>query len=1429
MKHFIFSLLFLFCTNLNANNKYNLRFSQISTENGLSQNTARAILKDEKGFIWIGTLDGLNRYDGHRIITYKPHHGEANTLTDQRIADIHQDRNGYLWIKTYKNEYNCYDPQSNLFINYLPKDIDHTQSEYPNYYESTSGTSWLWSGRNGCIKVENQNGKLISKSILYKELEGEEKNCRFLFEDSSQNIWVGGNKGLFLINEDNISRVGDNSLIVTQVTECHGILYFLSNNGILKYNIQNKTHSYIPLPIDISNITKLNSTQLLLASESSGIFIFNTKTLNSFKPDWAKSAELTGDIHFIRDKNDNIWIYNNSGIVWYYNQEKKHIKRMVLIPADIMKTIDLERYNIFIDSNNLAWITTYGNGLFTYDTKTDELCNYKYSAKSNSLASNYLLDITEDQYSNIWIGSEYAGVIKVVKSNYNTHVVYPEKENAIGKNNNVRSVFNDSKNNIWVGTKNGSLYRYDQNLLKKELIQDEINPYVIIEDNYNNIWVGTKGQGLYILDRNNYSIKKHYFNSDSPHSLSHNNVFSILKDNKERMWIGTFGGGLNLVENNPGGVTFKRFFFNKGNLSYIRYIYQDTNGIIWLASSEGIILFNPDELIVNPDAYRSYKMNLNDKNSIACNDIKTIFEDSNGTIWIGSAGGGISEYIPKSDSQKEHFKSYTSQDGLAGDIVSGIMEDHNKNLWISTENGISKFERKKLSFITYKFSEKTYGNHFNENANTYCKSGNMIWGTLDGLLTFNPNLFVANQHVVPVSFTNLLIHDQLISAGKEESPIHESISYSKGIKLDYNQNTFTLEFASLDLEAPQKNKYRYKLKNYDTDWSSISNINSATYKNLPPGKYTFLVQGTNADGIWSESTTTLPITITPPVWLSWYAYLTYSFLIISIFYFVLKNIYKINQLKNNVKIEKELTNHKIRFFTNISHEFRTPLTLIRGAVENLNEQTNIPEQVAKQIKLLNKNADILTRLIDQLLEFRKIENNVLRLNLEETDIINFSKDIFDSFQDVADQKNINYSFIHQEESCTTFIDRKKVDKILYNLLSNAFKFTPKNGEIELHINNNLHTCLIEIKDNGIGIDNDKQHLLFSRFMQINFSSAGTGVGLSLVKEFVEVHRGKIWYENNLPKGSIFKLELPIDPEVYRGENFIYDSSPVNNSSNLISDKIIPPHLDTNDIELPLNLKTKYLDFKILIIDDNDDIRHFLHDEFIKYFDIELAENGKDGLEKALELNPYLIICDVMMPEMDGFEVTRRLKENFNTCHIPVVLLTAHSSQEHQLEGIQSGADAYIMKPFSLKYLSTRIFKLIEQREQLKKRFSNEHIFDGSLIASNEKDKQFINLVNDILDENISNSTFSVDTLVELTGLKRTVFYKKLKSITGQVPNELIKKKRMEKAAKLLLETQMTVSEIAYTVGFEDPFYFSKCFKAQYNCSPSKYGNKKDNN
>jgi signal transduction histidine kinase/AraC-like DNA-binding protein len=999
---------------------------------------------------------------------------------------------------------------------------------------------------------------------------------------------------------------------------------------------------------------------------------------------------------------------------------------------------------------------------------------------------------------------------------------------SIGKNNNVKTVYESSSNKIWVGTKNGSLYIYDESLSEGKNIYQDINPYCLLEDKQMRMWVGAKVNGLYVLNSADYSLIAHCMNDENDSSsLSGNAIFHIMQDNKGRIWLASFSNGVNLVEEHSGKISFRRFFNNDGNRSYIRHLYQDSKGLVWAGCSDGVIRFDPDELIKNPKAYKQYNFDLKEKNGLNSNDVMTTYEDSSGQIWIGSAGGGLNKYIEATADKPEHFVAYTVKDGLANDDISGILEDRNQNLWISSESGISRFDKASNSFITYNFPEINYGNHFNSNAAILSRNGNMLWGSLDGLVIFNPESFITETPPSPVTFTNFFLYNQEVSVNSEESPLEKAIPYSDKIELNYRQNTFTIEFASLTLKNPEKNKYTYRLLNYDRDWSPVSQANSATYKNLPPGSYTFMVRNSNSDGIWNDKTTRIEIIIHPPFWKSIWAYIFYCAAALLLFYTAMKLTNKYYSMNKAIEMEKQLTNYKLRFFTNISHEFRTPLTLIRGAIENLNEQTDVPERIKRHINMIGKNSSILTRLIDQLLEFRKLQNNVLRLDLEETDIVDFVKEIYMGFQELAQSKQIEYGFKAELDSFIMYIDRRKIDKVIYNLISNAFKFTPKEGKIDVAVGFNYpaQTCIISIKDNGIGIDKDKQHLLFSRFMQIHFSATGTGVGLSLVKEFIEVHKGKVWYEENTPRGSMFHVELSAAKDAYKGENFIQSSphpdiidTPKNDAKGMYPS-------ETKEVTLPAIDESALAGYRMLIIDDNDDIRNFLLDEFSKYFMVDSAENGRTGLEKAIDHNPDLIICDVMMPEMDGFEVTRRLKGEFQTCHIPIILLTAHSSLEHHLEGIQSGADTYIMKPFSLKFLVAKVFQLIEQREQLKKRFSSEFVMNGDLLANTDRDKDFYDQINAILDANIGDSNFSVDKFAELSNLKRTIFYKKVQGLTGLSPNELIKVRRLQKAVQLLRQEDLTVSEISFKCGFNDPFYFSKCFKTQYNCSPSKFVNK----
>lgn len=1414
----------LFCFVLHARD---IHFSQISSRNGLSQNTVRAIAEDKNGFIWAGTLDGLNRYDGYNIRSYQLRTGNQNTLNDHRIMHLYAARGGNLWVQTYQNEFSCYDPVSDSFVHV--KDDEGKLLTFGNFHESAAGDIWLWGENEGVIRLRREaDGGFEKKRYMQAD-----DACHFLLEDSSGKIWIGGKNGLKRIaGEDEAEDYYTYKYYFTQAREIEGMVYFSTmESELLIYDGKRNTFEEVTPAFNdaIVNFFRLSSQKLLVFFESEGVWIYDIQQ-GIFHPSVLNREEAfdAAGMRIVYDKKGGTWFYTKSGSVWYSNGEDGRMRKMDLMlnKEDAVARTDQNPFymeEVLVDSEGLYWMVTYGYGLFCYNPVDETLVNYTNQPDSNSLASNYLLSITEDRFGNIWVGSEYAGIIRVVKSPEYVYVIHPEKGSVIGKNNNVRSICEDSKGNIWIGLKNGGLYVYNPDMTLKKCVSKNLNPYALVEDKQHRMWIGSKSYGVFLYDTDTYTELAHLTHQNgNPNSLVNDAVFHIMKDSKDRIWVASFEqGGIGLVQETDEGFVFKNFITGKGNKSMVRYLFQDDKDRIWAGTCDGLVRFNPDELVRNPDAYVFYNMDLNRSHSLSSNDIKTIYQDSNGDIWVGTAGGGLNKYIEGTKDTTDQFMSFTVNEGMPDNYVLGILESGNY-LWLSSENGLSRFCKNDYSVVTYQFAQKAYANIFNEAARLKRKDGTMLWGTLDGLMVFDPHKFKPDTNTPPVLITSLQIDgvdwNEVVSSIKKKS-----ITYTDRIRLNYKQNVFTIEFATLNLRNPEQNQYTYILENFDKSWSIPASSNMVTYKNLSPGKYIFRVKGANSYGEWNEQVSSLVITITPPFWKSKAAAGIYVVLIILSLYISYRLIVKFTRLNNAVEMEKQLTNHKLRFFTNISHEFRTPLTLIQGAVEKLSELNDLPVPAYKQLGILSRNSINLKRLIDQLLEFRKLQNDVLKLDLEEIDIVSFAQEIYVGFEEMAVRKAIDYRFESSVGSLAIFMDRKKIDKVLYNLLSNAFKFTPKGGYIELSVVEDVKSrkCIISVKDSGIGIPKEKQHLLFSRFSQINFSNSGTGVGLSLVKEFVDVHKGKVDFEDNPAGGSVFKVELSTAKETYSGENFVTVSS--------VTDLIEVPIAAQPVAEVEESKKTVeavdrqvLAEYRLLIIDDNDDIRDFLKDGFSDSMMVDTAADGKEGLQKAVETNPDIIICDVMMPEMNGFEVTRQLKGDFQTCHIPIILLTAHSSIEHQLEGIDSGADAYITKPFSLKYVQRRVMKLIEQRELLKKRFSKEFVMDAAL--TNTTDKEFFDKIEKILNENYEDSNFTIDKFIELSGIRRTIFFKKVKGITGFSPNELIKMKRLNRAAELLKQGELTISEVSYKVGFEDPFYFSKCFKAHFGCTPKNYKN-----
>jgi len=906
------------------------------------------------------------------------------------------------------------------------------------------------------------------------------------------------------------------------------------------------------------------------------------------------------------------------------------------------------------------------------------------------------------------------------------------------------------------------------------------------------------------------------------------------------MWIGTFGGGLDLAVPKKDKYIFRHFFNKTYGQKEIRTICEDRNGWIWVGTSEGVFVFDPDRIIKDPNDFYQYNL---DNHALKSNEIKSIIQDKKGRIWIAESGIGFCVANIKNDYKDISFTHYTVNDGLVHSVVQAFIEDDEGNIWVSTEYGISCFNPENKIFNNYFFSNDILGNVYTEGC-AKLKDGRLAFGTNHGLIILNTKQIKNKEKILSVTFTDLKLNGISVRPADMDSPLTAALAYTDAISLKYYQSSFVIDFSTFDYPISTNTRFSYKLEGYDDDWSIPSTLNFAAYKNLPAGTYYLHVKACSVSGIWSDNEETLEIKVTPPFWATGWAFFVYILIAGIIMYFVYRTIRNINNLRNKIKVEKQLTEYKLVFFTNISHEFRTPLTLIQGALDRIHRTHNIPKEIRYSIKLMDKSTQRMLRLINQLLEFRKMQNNKLALSLEETDVIAFLYEIYLSFQDTAESKNMDFKFIPSVNSYKMYIDKGNIDKIAYNLLSNAFKYTPSGGKIEfsIYIDKQKQLLIMKVTDTGVGIPKEKRNELFKRFMQSSFSSDSIGVGLHLTHELVHVHKGNICYEENPSGGSIFIVTLPTDSSIYQSNDFLipenailkeeaqnHPSLSALNEENAHSEseeeidkevenieKELKTELNASDQEGPLNKR------KILIIEDDNDVREFLKEELTPYFEVAAEADGKNGLEYAHNNDIDLIISDVMMPGYNGFEITRKLKSDFSTSHIPIILLTALNAAESHLEGVKSGADSYITKPFSTKLLLASIFKLIEQRDKLKEKFSNDLSAKRPVMCTSDKDKEFVENLTKIVEEQLTNPEFTADDFASMMSLGRTIFYRKVRGVTGYTPKEYLRIMRMKKAAELLSTKKYTVSEVTYMVGINDPFYFSRCFKAQFGISPSSY-------
>lgn len=1048
-------------------------------------------------------------------------------------------------------------------------------------------------------------------------------------------------------------------------------------------------------------------------------------------------------------------------------------------------------------------VSTVGNGVFVHDLQTGRQVHWTVNSQPYTpLPSNTVYGQLEDRSGNIWLSLENYGLTCILLQPRWVHTSYPSQQVRPMRSNSIRMMRQLADGTIWAGNKAQQLFLVGKDGALEEYSTGlDADVLAVAKDRDGQLWLGTRkgvkiGDRLYRSDRNDTT------------SLPHNKVTDILCDSKGRMWLATYGGVCLAQRQADGSYRFRQVLRGKPYPRLLNMLTQLADGEILAGCSDGLVAFQPDEVLRAPDRYYFYR---EDNSPLGNFEVRDIIEDSRHQVWVASAGGGLFQ-LQNRDYAQLQFRRYTTREGLSDNTVNALLSDRRGILWIATDYGMSRMNtEKQLISHQYPMPDRV-GNVFGENAAAMDADGGLYFGTNNGVLAFHPNHATPFAHSDTVCVTNLRING---------APFTDFISNEdfnrECITLDHDENSLTFYFSDLGFEYPQSTEYQYWLEGYDKDWSPASADNFAIYKNLSPGDYVFHVRRLADLDSDREGEAIVRVHIRQPWYNTWWAWLVYLLIIGAIAYYIFLMLRSNYVLENRVKLAREQADFRSRFFMDVSHEFRTPLSLIQGSMDKLNSLGEPPGNMKQSLGNMNRSVARMMRLINQLLEFNKAEKGALQLHLQETNVVAFVRDIQKSFRDVADNKRISVVFNTFAQQYKMYVDCNMLDQILYNLMSNAFKYTPDKGSVTVRLqladDERLH---ISVEDTGVGVPKEMQQHLFERFMTSNYRNDGMGIGLHLTARLVEAHHGRIWYEENDPQGSIFHVELPTSIDEYKKEDFMAEDFAQEGMQPKSADWLV----DYKELPArPLNDRT------VLLVEDDTDLQLFLKSELMQYFTVETAGNGLSALELMKEHRPDLIVSDIKMPEMSGIELLKRVRGDEDLFDIPFILLTAADSSKRQLQGVQFGADAYLAKPFSRELLMAHCLSLIEQRDKLRAAYSQVESegSTGQLLMASEQDRKFLDQFDMLIERDLSNPEMNVDNIAATMKYSRSKFYRKVKEITGMTPNDYIKPKRMKRAAQILRDDQtITVAEVAYKVGFADPIYFGRCFKQFFGITPSKY-------
>ncbi|XCF06359.1 two-component regulator propeller domain-containing protein [Tamlana crocina] len=1384
---------------------------QTGVEEGLSHNRVTSIIQDRNGYLWFGTLNGVNKYDGYSMKLYD--YGlDDKGLSSSVTFKLFEDKDGYIWVGTIAG-LNRINPDTGKIDTYF-KDGDSPDFTGKNrIYQSDSGILFVnYFDGVKFFEIDNK-GKLKYDFFLNKH-SGVKLDITNIKPSSNGKFWLLTPTNDVKVHQIDFEKNGSAPKLSLNSTNFTNSLC-KSNNVVLDFVEYPKNTLWVIN--DDLELLKIKLNDSLKVAESKKIELKTSISTSQFKEQ--RLINMSGD------KEGRIWIAGNR-LLLNYNVESGEIKNLSE-DKQLKNVIDNQDFQkIFIDNSNVLWLCALTNGLFKMDLESHFFYNsteYLSSEYSSQLFKSEVVTICEDEKGNFWFGTQ-DGIITAldkdllrgnISQKTDFPIIYLDSISGIKINKDpffpeIKRLFSDREGSIWLGALNG-LFKIEYNESSqaykikeidnvKDNLGNTINSrvFAIEEDRKGNIWFGPWEKGLIKMSFNKqtnsyYTVNYNAFRKDST-SLSSNNVRDILEDNQGVIWIGTVNGLNRLNRSSTGEVTFKKF-------------YSDPE----------------------------------DSNTLSNNHIVDIHQAKNGDLYIGTYGGGLNR-LSYSNKNDYKFTHYTVENGLPSDVISQIREDFNGNIWSIHTRQISKLNPSTGKIIYFEKKDGFNVNQFADNAMEFTSSGMMLAGGVGGFTFFYPDNLTFNSQKPQVTFTDFKLFNRSISVGEE---IDGKIILNKGINdiekivLPYHLNSFELAFSSMHYSNPKKNRYRFVLEGFEE--KSHTTIGQerkfASYTNVPPGDYVFKVYGSNSASVWSDVPKEVMITITPPWYLTTIAIIFFLFVFGILIFVVNKVRWNQIKLKNQIKLEsalheksQEMNQMKLRFFTNISHELRTPLTLIIGPLQQIMEGSSDTKYLQRLNAIMYKNSTRLLKLINQLLDFRSVESGNVNLIVEEGDFVSFLTEIYNAFEEIASERQISFKFKTSEKSIEGWFDNDKIEKVVYNLLSNAFKFTPTGRSIELILdkeNTNGSVCaVIKVVDQGVGIAAEDLPSVFDRFYQVkkesNSIQTGSGLGLAYTKRLVEIHKGSITIDSIVGKGTTCTVSIPISKQEYEDSSMLetqpnqYNFSFVKNEVKDFKSDLISPQENPKKIEHPKETPT------LLVVEDNIDLRNYLSNYFEKHYKVINAKNGQEGLDLALKMSPDIIISDLMMPVMNGAEMCKIIKNDIKTSHIPVIILTAKLGLENEKEGLEAGADEFVLKPFNMEILRLRVNNILRTKQQWAEKFKTKSTPSSWKELSNKLDKNFLKKSYQFIDKNIDNSDYTVEKFSIDMSMSRSALHKKIKSITGQSTSEFIRTIRIKRAATLIVSGQYSITEVVFMVGFSDIKYFRTCFKRQFGQTPSEY-------